>query len=133
MRSAHDRLAGSGTLIYRIRTTEPLTCGNSIDLSKSRPWSVSQKSLGSKKAAERSLTQRASCCQKESPSMPQNKVDFAIQDVESILVIKLDRVGDFVLASPFLRGLRASAPKARIDLVVTPEAFPVAEHCPYVD
>ncbi|HXE11035.1 MAG TPA: FkbM family methyltransferase [Bryobacteraceae bacterium] len=56
-----------------------------------------------------------------------------LRDIESILVIKLDRLGDFVLASSFLRELRRNAPQARIDLLVTKEIYRLAELCPYVD
>jgi len=49
------------------------------------------------------------------------------------LVIKLDWIGDFVLVTPFLRGLRSAAPHAHIDLMVWPGALPIAELCPYVD
>lgn len=58
---------------------------------------------------------------------------MALDKVRSILVVKLDRVGDFILISPFLRGLRKSAPQARIDLVVAPMSVPLASLCPYVD
>ena len=50
-----------------------------------------------------------------------------------ILVVKLDCIGDFILATPFLRGLRLAAPHAHIDLMVWPAALPLAELCPYVD
>ncbi len=60
-----------------------------------------------------------------------NDIDLAA--CRSILVAKLDRIGDFILATPFLRGLRHSAPNARINLLVTPEVFPIAENCPYAD
>ncbi len=50
-----------------------------------------------------------------------------------ILVVKLDCIGDFILATPFLRGLRLAAPDAQIDLMVWPAALPLAELCPYVD
>lgn len=59
--------------------------------------------------------------------------DLNLSACRSILVAKLDRIGDFILATPFLRGLRHSAPNARINLFVTPEVFPLAENCPYVD
>src|SRR4051812_29636783 len=50
-----------------------------------------------------------------------------------ILVIKLDRLGDFVLATPFLRGLRALHPDARIMLAVRDAVMPLAESCALVD
>jgi len=50
-----------------------------------------------------------------------------------ILVIKLDAVGDFVLATPFLRELRGSFPRASITLIVRPSVLNLAETCPYVN
>ncbi|MBP2302921.1 glycosyltransferase family 9 protein [Azospirillum picis] len=50
-----------------------------------------------------------------------------------ILVVKLDEVGDFVLATPFLRGLRAAAPQARILLAVREAVADLAATCPWVD
>ena len=50
-----------------------------------------------------------------------------------VLVVRLDEIGDNVLNSAFLRGLRALYPDARIDLLVKPSVYPLMEHCPYVD
>ncbi|WP_051340751.1 glycosyltransferase family 9 protein [Azospirillum halopraeferens] len=58
---------------------------------------------------------------------------FRPAQAERILVIKLDEIGDLVLATPFLRGLRASAPRARISLVVRPAVLPLTAGCPWVD
>ncbi|MBK3803872.1 lipopolysaccharide heptosyltransferase family protein [Azospirillum brasilense] len=58
---------------------------------------------------------------------------FDLSSVRRILVVKLDEAGDFVLATPFLRGLRASAPRARIVLAVRPAVADLAETCPHVD
>ncbi len=52
---------------------------------------------------------------------------------ERILVVKTDEIGDFVLATPFLRELRLLHPKAAIVLVVNPVTYNLAELCPYVD
>lgn len=52
---------------------------------------------------------------------------------QRLLVVKLDEAGDFLLATPFLRGLRASAPQARIVLAVRPEVAELAAPCPHVD
>jgi ADP-heptose:LPS heptosyltransferase len=46
--------------------------------------------------------------------------------------VKLDAIGDLVLATPFLRELKRSFPAATITLVVTPTA-PLVELCPYTD
>jgi heptosyltransferase-2 len=56
-----------------------------------------------------------------------------LRKIESILIVKLDRLGDFVLARSFLRELRRNVPQARIDLLVTKEVYRLAELCPYVD
>lgn len=52
---------------------------------------------------------------------------------ERIVVIKLDRIGDFVLATPFLRELRRAKPEAWITLVTSQTVSDLALHCPYVD
>jgi ADP-heptose:LPS heptosyltransferase len=53
--------------------------------------------------------------------------------LKSILVLRLDEIGDVVLTSPFLRELRRNAPQARITLIVRPELRNLVEFCPYVD
>lgn len=57
----------------------------------------------------------------------------AAEALTSILVIRLDRIGDFILMSPFLRELRRSYPAAWITLVVSPVVESLAERCPYVN
>src|SRR3954469_19957681 len=49
-----------------------------------------------------------------------------------ILVLKLDEIGDVVLASPLLRELRGSFPDAVIELVVRPETAALVDRCPHV-
>ncbi len=63
--------------------------------------------------------------------MTDGPIDLA--SARRILVVKLDELGDFVLATPFLRGLRASAPQARILLAVRPAVADLAATCPHVD
>ncbi len=53
--------------------------------------------------------------------------------VDSILVIRLDEIGDMVMMSPFLRELRRNYPSAHITLVVKPAVYNLVELCPYVD
>lgn len=53
--------------------------------------------------------------------------------VKSILIVRLDEIGDAVLMSPFLRELRRNAPRAWITLVVKPEVLNLVERCPYVN
>jgi ADP-heptose:LPS heptosyltransferase len=54
-------------------------------------------------------------------------------NLKSILVIRLDAIGDLVLTTPFLRELRRCAPQARIALVVNRETRNLVEFCPYVN
>lgn len=57
----------------------------------------------------------------------------ALAAARRILVLKLDELGDFVLATPMLRALRASAPQAQIMLATTAAVLPLTEHCPHID
>jgi heptosyltransferase-2 len=54
-------------------------------------------------------------------------------DARSILIVRLDHIGDLILTTPFLREVRRNWPAARITLLVTPASRPVVEYCPYVD
>jgi len=54
-------------------------------------------------------------------------------NIRKVLVLKTDEIGDFVLATPFLRELRLMLPNARITLVVSPTTYNLAELCPYVN
>lgn len=56
-----------------------------------------------------------------------------LADARRILVLKLDELGDFILATPMLRALRAAAPNAQIMLAVTAPVAPLTENCPYID
>ena len=58
---------------------------------------------------------------------------FDLSAAQRILVVKLDEAGDLILATPFLRGLRASAPQASITLAVRPPLAELALRCPWVD
>ena len=52
---------------------------------------------------------------------------------KSVLVVRLDEIGDMVMFSPFLRGLRRGLPDAHITLVVKPAVREFVACCPYVD
>ncbi len=51
-----------------------------------------------------------------------SKKRFTLPDNARILVVKLAGIGDLLLATPALRALRESYPRARIDLLVTPDS-----------
>lgn len=55
------------------------------------------------------------------------------RSIKSILVIRLDEIGDMVMLSPFLKNLRKWKPDAKITLVVKPQVVSLFEACPYVD
>jgi ADP-heptose:LPS heptosyltransferase len=55
-----------------------------------------------------------------------------LSNARRILVVRLDRIGDFVLSTPFLRALRLACPQADISLVVSPAVYPLARSCPHV-
>ncbi len=52
---------------------------------------------------------------------------------QRILVVRTDRIGDVVLATPLLRALRKTYPKAHIVAMVRPYASEVLAHNPNVD
>jgi ADP-heptose:LPS heptosyltransferase len=56
-----------------------------------------------------------------------------LSQLSDILVVKLDEIGDFILSTPFLRGLRASSPRASIWLATSPIVAALARSCPHVD
>jgi heptosyltransferase-2 len=59
--------------------------------------------------------------------------EISLKSARAVLVVCLAGIGDVVLATPFLRELRRSAPGGWITLVVKPEAFNLVELCPYVN
>jgi ADP-heptose:LPS heptosyltransferase len=56
-----------------------------------------------------------------------------IENIREIAVVKLDHVGDLLLASPAFFSLRNRFPRARITAVTTPRSAPVLHHNPHVD
>lgn len=59
--------------------------------------------------------------------------DIDRASVKNIVVIRLDRVGDLILSTPFLRNLRFFFPQSRIFAVVTPYTEDVLRDNPRVD
>lgn len=54
-------------------------------------------------------------------------------NVNKILLIRLDEIGDVVMTTPFIRELRSNFPKANITLIVKPQTYNLVELCPHVD
>jgi heptosyltransferase-2 len=59
--------------------------------------------------------------------------EIPLKRARAILVVRLDEIGDVVLATPFLRELRRNASAAWITLVVRPQVLNLVELCPYVN
>ena len=57
----------------------------------------------------------------------------SLDGVRRVLVIKLDAIGDWILATPFLRALRHGLPEAHITVLASRAAAPLATTCPYAD
>ncbi len=53
--------------------------------------------------------------------------------IRSVVILRLDELGDMVMMTPFLRELRRNLPGASITLVVKPVLLPLMECCPYID
>jgi heptosyltransferase-2 len=63
----------------------------------------------------------------------ESAASFDLSQVRRVLVVRLDKIGDIVLTTPFFRELRRNLPAAAITLLVTPAALPLVENCPYLD
>jgi ADP-heptose:LPS heptosyltransferase len=53
--------------------------------------------------------------------------------MESILIVRTDRLGDVLLTTPVSTALRAFAPRAKISWLVSPYTAPLLEHNPDID
>ena len=53
--------------------------------------------------------------------------------IKSILLLRIDAAGDFILSTPAIRAIRENYPNAYITLVVDEKIFKLAELCPYVN
>lgn len=62
----------------------------------------------------------------------QKSVD-GLKKIKNVLILRMDRIGDTVLATPFLRELRRNLPQAHISVMVSSLAYNLLEYCPYVD
>lgn len=54
-------------------------------------------------------------------------------DIGRILVIRLDRIGDFVTSLPVIDNLKAAYPRARLDVLVRPQIKGLAKLCKNID
>ena len=56
-----------------------------------------------------------------------------MKDINHILVIRLSSIGDILLTTPLLRGLRTRFPRARIDFVVKKQFIDLLANNPHID
>lgn len=59
--------------------------------------------------------------------------EFNKKQINRILILRLDEIGDVVMTTPFIRELRRNFPKAEITLIVKSQIYNLVELCPYVD
>jgi heptosyltransferase-2 len=52
---------------------------------------------------------------------------------ERIFIVKLDEIGDVILATPAIKALRRAHPDGILTWVVTPMVYPLVKNCPHVD
>jgi len=72
-------------------------------------------------------------CLRRMEGRPNLKREFDPDTVSSILLTRLDGLGDLVLFSSLVREVRGLWPRAHITLVVDERFASVVEQCPYVD
>ena len=53
--------------------------------------------------------------------------------MQKLLVIRNDKLGDFILAWPAFALLKQSAPHLRLSALVPQYTAPLARFCPYID
>ncbi|KAF0162030.1 MAG: methyltransferase FkbM family [Rhodocyclaceae bacterium] len=53
--------------------------------------------------------------------------------VSRVVILRLDNVGDHVLGSPFLKGIRKLYPSAEIVIIANESAASYYSHCPWID
>lgn len=100
-----------GAFVRRIRTLPRLALGRAIS-----PRSVSSLSEPLFRVVGRRFKQRCKIAQ-----------------VQRVLIVRLDAIGDIILTTPFIRELRYCLPEAWIALVVSRTTFNLVELCPYVN
>lgn len=59
--------------------------------------------------------------------------EFNKSQINKILILRLDEIGDVVMTTPFIRELRSNFLKANITLIVKPQTYNIVELCPHVD
>ena len=55
------------------------------------------------------------------------------ENIDRILIIRLDLIGDVLFSVPAIRNTRQRFPHAQLDVLVAPNTAPLLAECPYVD
>jgi len=55
------------------------------------------------------------------------------ENINRILIIRLDLIGDVLFSVPAIRNTRQRFPEARLDILVAPNTAPLLAECPYVN
>jgi lipopolysaccharide heptosyltransferase II len=58
---------------------------------------------------------------------------LSLQNIHSILFIRVDRVGDMALSTPAFRAIKAALPKVQLTVMVSPANAPILKNNPDVD
>jgi ADP-heptose:LPS heptosyltransferase len=66
-------------------------------------------------------------------STHETKKIFNKDKIAKICVVKLDHIGDLLLATPVFRALKKAYPKSKLTAVVNPGSAPILDGNPYVD
>ena len=69
----------------------------------------------------------------ETPAQWHNQTKLFVKDLQRVLVICLDSIGDTVMLGPALRALRATLPQASIKLLTSPAGKHIAPLLPWID
>lgn len=56
-----------------------------------------------------------------------------MDDINKILIVKLDHIGDLILATPTFRALKERYPASQLDVVVAPKSAPVVNNSPFIN
>lgn len=56
-----------------------------------------------------------------------------MQNLNNILIVRTDRIGDVVLTTPAIKAIRQAYPMSRISVLVAPSTAPLVQGNPYID
>lgn len=64
---------------------------------------------------------------------PDLKKEIDKSEWRSILIVRLDAIGDTIFTTPFIRELRRNLPESHISAVIRKQNHKLLENCPYID